>query len=162
MSHKTARCNPYLAFDGNCREAMTLYTETLKGKLELMTFAEAPFETPAEYKDKIMHCVLIFGDSALIMASDNWPGYDFAVGNNNHLVLSYTDVNEAARIFNALSEGGTVTMPFEDVFWGAKFGAFTDKYGVNWKVNCEESDLLATNLRYCTDVLNFSSDKNDT
>lgn len=40
-------------------------------------------------------------------------------------------------MFNALSEGGTVTMPLGDMFWGAYFGSCIDKFGVNWMVNHE-------------------------
>ena len=29
-----------------------------------------------------------------------------------------------------------MTMPLADMFWGALFGAVTDKFGVQWMVNC--------------------------
>jgi len=42
-----------------------------------------------------------------------------------------------ARKFDALAEGGTVTQPLVDTFWGARFGMVTDPFGVNWMLNGE-------------------------
>lgn len=44
-------------------------------------------------------------------------------------------IEETRRLFDALSEGGTVTMPLAAMFWGAYFGTFTDKYGINRMFN---------------------------
>ena len=60
--------NPYLAFNGNCREAMTIYKEALNGELNIQTFGESPLDVPPEHKDKVMHATLTFGD-AILMAS---------------------------------------------------------------------------------------------
>jgi len=85
-----------------------------------------------------MHASLEFGQ-AVIMASDTMPGQDVTFGNSNSVMLSVSDVIEAERIFNALSVGGNVVMPFGDAVWGAKYCMFTYKFGVNWIVNCEQS-----------------------
>ena len=53
------------------------------------------------------------------------------------IVLDFADVEEMTKAFDALSEGGKVTLPLQDTFWGAKFGLLTDAYGVNWMFNCE-------------------------
>jgi uncharacterized protein YndB with AHSA1/START domain len=42
------------------------------------------------------------------------------------------------RLFRELSEGGEVTMPLQDMFWGACFSSFRDKYGINWMLNCQQ------------------------
>lgn len=130
-------CNPYLGFNGNCREAMEFYTGVLKGELELMPMGEAPFEVPKEAADQIMHSIIRFGDGAQIMGSDGMPGKDFTFGTNNSISIACTDLVEAERIFTALAKDGEITMPFEDTFWGAKFGTLTDKFGVLWMVNCQ-------------------------
>lgn len=128
--------NPYLSFQGNCREAMTFYKNALGGELELMPYDGAPMEYPPECKDYVMHASLKFGNS-VIMAADSMPGMPLIQGNNNSLSISSNDVPEGERIFNAISAGGMVTMPFADTFWGAKFGMCIDKFGMNWMVNCD-------------------------
>lgn len=132
--------NPYLTFEGNCREAMNFYKEALNGELDVQTFENAPdpsaMGVPPEHLDKIMHARLSFGESVL-MASDGMPGHTFTRGNDIHISLDPKTVEATEKVFNALSEGGQITMPLQDTFWGAKFGMFTDKFGINWMINCE-------------------------
>ena len=136
MNKPQITASPFLTFEGNCRDAMTFYKDSVKGELEIMPFEGAPLEYPPDMKDKVLHSSLKFGD-ALIMASDSMPGAPVIKGNNNSISISHSDVAEGERIFNALSVGGNVIMPFADAFWGARFGMVVDKFGVNWMVNCE-------------------------
>jgi PhnB protein len=69
MEGTNTKLNPYLAFNGNCREAMTFYKDALHSELNIQTFGESPMEVPPEQKDRVMHATLTFGD-AIIMASD--------------------------------------------------------------------------------------------
>ena len=62
-------------------------------------------------------------------------GHKLIPGNNFYLSLEAENKPEAEKLFNALSKGGTVTMPLADAFWGAYFGMLTDKFGINWMVN---------------------------
>jgi PhnB protein len=73
------------------------------------------------------------------MGSDKFSGLgpELNMGNNFSLSANTKDINEADRIFNALSKGGKVTMPMENTFWGSYFGSLTDKFGINWMVNCD-------------------------
>lgn len=64
------------------------------------------------------------------------PGVSSQEGGNVTLSLNYTDVAEMEEQFTKMSDGETVTMPPEDTFWGAKFGMFTDKFGIKWMMNC--------------------------
>lgn len=134
-----AMLHPYLAFDGNCREAMTFYHGIFGGDIYFMTFGEAPMEGMAEEnKDRIMHASLTSGNLVL-MASDSMPGMSPEIVNGTAVSLSIAskDLAESKEIFQNLSDGGTVTMPFEPAFWGATFGMLTDKFGMHWMVNCE-------------------------
>ena len=72
-----------------------------------------------------------------IMASDVLPGMGPArvVGNHINISLHPSSKAEADRVFAALAEGGTVTMPLADQFWGDYFGSFVDRYGVPWMIN---------------------------
>jgi len=59
-------------------------------------------------------------------------------GNNIHINLEPETREETKRLYEALSDGGKVTMELQDMFWGAYYGSCTDKYGVNWMFNCAE------------------------
>ncbi len=63
-------------------------------------------------------------------------GFTVHFGNNVYISLEPDTKRETDRIFAALSAGGQVTMPLQDMFWGAYFGTCTDKYGVQWMFNC--------------------------
>ncbi len=128
--------NAYLTFAGTCKDALTFYAEILNGTTEFMPFGEAPMEMPEEAKSLIMHATLKFGNQ-ILMASDSMPGSPVEKGNNVSLSLAMESVEEGENIFTQLSEGGQVIMPYEKVFWNAMFGMCTDKFGIQWMVNCE-------------------------
>ena len=135
------KLNPYLTFNGNCKEALNFYREVLDGEITYMkTFAESEGQMPykKEYSEKIMHANLTVGDFQ-IMGSDNMgDDFPFEKGNNFSLSLEFKNEDEsAARIFSGLSENGHVIMPFKEVFWGGKFGMLTDQFGVQWMVSNE-------------------------
>ena len=132
--------NPYLTFDGDCEAAFKVYAKVLGGKIvAMMPHEGTPAEThvPAEWRKKILHARLVFGDSVL-MASDAPPGrFEKMQGFSVSLVMK--DPAEAERIFNAFADGGTVRMPLGETFWAVKFGMLTDRFGTPWMVNCEKA-----------------------
>lgn len=130
----------YLTFDGNAAEALAFYAQALGGKVAFsMTFGESPMgaETPAEYKNKIMHATLEARGHQL-MASDAPPGWTFEGHKGFSLSVQGSDVKEGEQLFNALAAGGKVTMPYAPTFWAAGFGMLVDKFGVPWMVNVEK------------------------
>jgi len=128
--------NTYLTFDGNCAEAMRFYERTLGGKLDLMTHAQSPMadQTPPGMADKIMHARLTF-DGGMLMASDAMAGHSYGGMKGFSLSLIYPTPAEAQRAFDALSEGGRVTMPVQKTFWSEAFGMLVDRFGTPWMVN---------------------------
>jgi PhnB protein len=126
----------YLNFDGQAREAMTFYQKCLGGELLQMTYADAPGESPADLKDRIIHACLTT-PSGKIMASDTMPGMPFQRGNEFWISLHCDSLEEIERVFAALGEGGTVESPLDDMFWGARFGTLADRFGVKWMFNYE-------------------------
>lgn len=93
-----------------------------------------------EDKNKIMHFSLPISQETMLMGSDTggeWAS-NFKEGNNFSLSINANSREEAEKLFNALSEGGQVTMPLADTFWGAYFGMWTDKFGINWMVNYDD------------------------
>ncbi len=135
--------NPYLTFSGNCRAALQTYAELFGGDIIAMqTFGASPMgaEMPDAAKDMVMHAQLKIGDR-LIMASDDPKGGTEIRG--FQMQTGFDTLAEARRVFDALAEGGVVTMPFDKTFWAAGFGMLRDRFGVPWMMNCD-SDGDAT------------------
>ena len=131
----------YLNFPGNTEEAFSFYQKTLGGELGgTMRYSEVPGMPPLSEGDqeKIMHISLQVGNGMLLMGTDllESMGHKCSAGNNLHISLAPTSRKEADEIFAGLSEGGTVTMPMKEMFWGDYFGSFSDRYGINWMINC--------------------------
>lgn len=133
------KVNPYLNFEGKAEEAFKFYQSVFGGELFIQKMSDAPGteNLSAEEKDYAMHVSIPIGDGQFLMASDCVPsmGHVLQRGNNNYISISPDSRDEATRIFNGLSEGGTVEMPLDDMFWGDYFGSFKDKYGVCWMIN---------------------------
>lgn len=133
--------NVYLTFSGNCREALHFYKESLKGEIaSLQTFGQAPVSVTDEYKDRVMHAEFK-ADGVYFMASDGMPGQPVEAGYNISMSLNTDNEKEQEDIFNRLSEGGRVTMPLQDTFWGARFGMLRDRFGIQWMLNCEKTTV---------------------
>jgi PhnB protein len=128
----------YLIFDGNCREAMTFYAQCLGTDAEVMTFDQMPGEHPAGAADRVMHARIPKGKGqTLLMASDTMHGRPYHPGNNFSISVNCESLEDIEKLFAAFSEGGKVTMPLENTFWGARFGMLIDKFGVHWMFNHE-------------------------
>ena len=128
--------NPYIAFKGNCREAIEFYKSALDAEvLFTQTVGESRMADmgPAE---NIMHCTIKVGDSTIMMCDDPRP--DAAAGGGNiSLAIGLNDPERAERVFGDLGKDGTVVMPLEKTYWAEAFGMVTDKFGVKWMVNCD-------------------------
>lgn len=140
-----ATVNIYLTFNGNCREAFDFYKSVFGGEYPYIgTFGEMPpadgQEVKEEDRDKIMHVTLPISQETILMGSD--AGCDHApnliMGNNFSISVNAESREEAVRLFNSLSADGRITMPMEETFWGAYFGMFADKFGINWMVNYDD------------------------
>jgi PhnB protein len=127
------KIQPYLMFDGRCEEALDFYKKAAGAKVEmLLRWKDGPDKSMCKpgNEDKIMHMQFKIGDTT-VMASDgdntgkpNFQGFALA--------LHTKDEAEVEKLFNALSEGGKVTMPLTKTFFSPRFGMLADKFGVNW------------------------------
>jgi len=132
--------NPYLNFNGECEAAFKFYEQVLGGKITFkMTWGEMPGadQFPAESHKLIMHAKLSVGNEVLMGADAPPDRYQQPKGINVSLHLK--DIAEGERIFNALSENGSVQMPFQQTFWSPGFGMCVDQFGIPWMVNCEQA-----------------------
>ncbi len=131
----------YLHFNGNCREAFEFYRSIFGGEFDLFnTFREGPEDMPLpdDVLDQVMHVAYPIGSSVL-MGSDVPEQFAPPPVQGSNFSISYQpESKEAAdELFAKLSDGGTVTMPMEDQFWGAYFGSCIDKFGISWQLNTE-------------------------
>lgn len=127
----------YLFFDGQCAEAMRFYARTLGGKLEpLMKYSDSPDPNAcaAGSGDLVMHTCLEL-DGRRLMASDAPPGHPAGKMGGFALSLHYSATQDAGRVFDALAQGGAVTMPLQKTFWVESFGMLTDRFGTAWMVS---------------------------
>src|SRR5277367_1151185 len=122
---------PYLSFNGQCAEAFQFYAECLGGKVEAtFPYGGSPMakQVPPEWHNKVMHARVIVGGQELTGA-DSLPaqheqpkGFSVSIG--------FETPEKAERAFQALAEGGTVTLPFQKTFWSAGFGMLVDRFGI--------------------------------
>lgn len=127
--------NPYLTFNGQCREAMTFYQQCLGGELVMQKIAESPMaaQMPSEAGANILHSSLTSGPIVL-MGSDMMCENKIR-GNDFFLCLNFTSDEEINACFAKLAEGGTIKMGLHQTFWGATYGEVIDKFGFNWALN---------------------------
>lgn len=130
--------SPYLIFNGDCEQALKYYEQTLGANIESINkFAGSPSaeHVPADWSDKVLHATFKV-DGNVLMASDAPPGH-YAQPQGISVAIGLNDRDKGERIFNALADGGTTTMPFQQTFWASGFGMCTDRFGIPWMVNCE-------------------------
>jgi PhnB protein len=135
----TTQLNAYLNFRDNAREAMQFYQSVFGGELRLSTFADIPEAgggDPAE-ADKIMHAFLATDDGLVIMAADTPASMEYRPAAGFSMSLSGEPADEARLrgYWDALAEGGSVTMPMDVAPWGDTFGMLVDRFGIPWMVD---------------------------
>jgi PhnB protein len=140
-----AHVSTYLNFPRNAEEAFNFYKSVFQTDFKgpISRFGDIPPQPgmpPLAEADKnlVMHVELPITDQHSLMGTDAPESLGFKVnaGNNVHIALETDTREEADRLFNALSAGGKITMPLQDMFWGAYYGSCTDRYGIQWMFNC--------------------------
>ncbi|MEZ4887749.1 MAG: glyoxalase/bleomycin resistance/extradiol dioxygenase family protein [Chitinophagales bacterium] len=130
--------NPYLTFNGNCREAMTFYKDCLGGTLHFQTIGDSPMadEIPFKFRDYILHATLT-KNKWVLMGSDIVAESGRVVGNSVSLMVHCSSEEEIRTCYQKMSDACQCSHPLESTFWGALFGGLTDKFGNQWLFNCE-------------------------
>jgi len=141
-----ASVSTYLNFPRTTWEAFNFYQSVFGGEFsgegvarlrDIPDMEGAPPMAEEDF-DLIMHIELPILNGYKLMGTDAPESMGFTVkfGNNSYINLDPDSREEATRIFNALSAGGKIEMKLQEMFWGAYYGSFTDKFGVNWMINC--------------------------
>jgi PhnB protein len=134
-----ALINPHINFNGNAEEAFTFYKSVFGGEFAMVMRVKdmnIPGREAGPDDDKIMHIALPIGQNVLM--GNDVPAEMGPVNeqeNRSKISISAESKEEADKLFNGLSAGGTVEFPIGDSPWGSYFGMFRDKYGIEWMVD---------------------------
>ena len=135
-----ALINPHINFNGNAEEAFNFYRSVFGGEFaKIIRFKEissAEYPVAEDDANKIMHIALPIGKN-ILMANDV-PAFLGQVNENENrskISISTESREEADKLFNGLSAGGSVEYPMGDSPWGSYFGMFRDKFGIEWMVD---------------------------
>ena len=131
----TVWLNPYLSFRDDAREAMTFYQSVFGGELTVSTFADFDASADPTEQDKIMHAQLETPDGLVLMGADTPEGMEYRPQAGISVSISGDDEARLRGYWERLSEGGSVTVPFEKAPWGDTFGMCVDRFGTSWVVN---------------------------
>ena len=127
----------YVSFNGRCEEALEFYKTSLGAQVtSLLRWKDIPdqsMKTPPGYEEKIANAAFRIGDTELM--ADDGMGEKAPEFKGMTLAIEVVDDAEAQRVFKALAEGGTISMPLMKSFWTSSFGMLTDKFSVPWMVN---------------------------
>jgi PhnB protein len=141
------KVNVYITFNGNCEEAFRFYRSVFGGEFQFLgRYKDVPPNEKEKFQpeneEKIMHVSLPISKETILMGCDSAEshGQGTVVGDNISLSLDTDTKDEAKKLFTALSNGGKIKFPIDETFWGAYFGALTDRFGINWTISCDAKD----------------------
>lgn len=144
---RMARVSTYLNFPGNTEEAFIFYRGVFETEFTgpIARFHEVPAEPgqptlPETMANLILHIELPILGGHILMGTDapESMGFTLRPGNVMHINLEPDSFDEAKHLYDALSAGGTVETPLQEMFWGAMFASFTDRFGIRWMLNCRK------------------------
>ncbi|ENN87792.1 hypothetical protein RHSP_47451 [Rhizobium freirei PRF 81] len=126
----------YLFFTTHCEEALAFYTACGLGQVTLLVRHGANGMSIADesLRGRVMHA-RFEGPGVLFFASDN---HDAEPMRGSAHILVIDDRASTDRIFALLADGATVTTPLGLQPWGSYYGKLTDRYGVQWMIDCKQ------------------------
>ena len=127
--------NTQLVFPGNCEAAFKVYEQCLGAQITfLLTYGDSPLaSTYPDLQDKILRATLRLANTTLSGTDASPVSYTPPHGFNLQLNLHRDE--DVQRIFNTLSDGGTVHVPLQKTFWAERYAVLTDRFGIPWKIN---------------------------
>ena len=126
------KATPHLVFNGQALEAANFYATALNAKIEnLSRYRDCMPDVPAEYLDKIVHLCLVLNDGKMGLC-DACPETQTAFGTGNIVTLHCDSEEQTAKIYAALTEGGSVRCPLQKTFFARQYAELFDRFGVAW------------------------------
>lgn len=132
--------NPWINFNGNAEEAFTFYKAVFGGEfvkvIRFKDLASDEFTVPDNEANKIMYIALPIGENNVLIGNDvpDFMGRVNEEENRSKISISAESREEADKLFNGLSAGGSIEGEIGDSPWGTYAGMFRDKYGIEWIV----------------------------
>ncbi|MCM3716072.1 VOC family protein [Halalkalibacter oceani] len=128
---------PYLMMNGNAKEAIQFYEQTLGAEvLTIITYRDMPDSPSEDLKELIAHAKIKIEEAALMFSDTPGPS-SITSGNQVTICISTNDVEKSKRFFEALTDGGRVKMPFQETSFSPGYGSVTDKFGVTFQIDTE-------------------------
>ena len=135
-----AKINPYLMLNGTAKAAAEFYQKVFNGTINnLLRYSDTGHELPESAKDYLVHANLSFEENT-IMFSDALPGNEQIYGDQVTLAYVTHCPDQAAKIFNALKDGGQILMDLQETFFSPAFGSLKDKFGIIWQISTEKKE----------------------
>ncbi|PSL19747.1 VOC family protein [Shimia abyssi] len=129
---------PYLKFYGTCEAAMTFYADLFGAtEVQILRYSDAPKSEGLPTSDAVMYSHIMVGEHTCLMASDLPPGSEPAPQQSVSVNHPVATIEEGKRIFEQLSAGGTITMPYAQTFFAPAFGMVQDRFGTHWMIGVE-------------------------
>ncbi|CUX80434.1 MAG: PhnB protein [Roseibaca calidilacus] len=127
---------PYLFFQGDCFEAMTLYADGLGGKVvAVMRNSDAPPEDQMPGGDEMIMHMAVQTDGGMIYASDN-PAEYYERPQGMRLHIEVTSLAEFDRLHDLLAKDARdIAMAPSETMWSERFAMFTDRFGTPWMLD---------------------------
>ena len=124
----------YLFFTENCALALDFYTQCGLGRVvEVVRYGDDGMRAGSDaMRGRIMHAKFE-GPGVQFYASDNDDAEPMR-GSAHHLMMD--DQDQTKRLFASLADGGVVTTPLGIQPWGFFYGKLTDRFGVQWMLDC--------------------------
>ncbi|MFC4102541.1 VOC family protein [Paenibacillus xanthanilyticus] len=134
----TFQVTPFITLNGTAREAIRFYESALEARVVfLQTYGEGPEDPahplPPHAKDRVAHSVLRIGEAELFVA-DSISDEPNAAGDRLQICITTPDTATSDRFFKALSEGGQVVMPLQEIYFSPAFGVLTDRFGITIQI----------------------------
>jgi PhnB protein len=137
--------SPWINFNGNAEEALTFYKSVFGGEftkiVRFKDIASAEVPVPENEANKILRIGLPISNGNVLIANDvpEFMGKVNENENRSKILINTDSKEEAERLFNGLSAGGSVEGPMGDSPWGSYAGMFRDKYGIEWLIEFSTS-----------------------
>jgi len=124
----------YLFFTDQCEAALDFYTKCGLGRVSaLMRHGDYGVPLASEgMRGKVMHS-RFEGPGLLFFASDN---HDAEPMRGSAHMLIMDDRATTDELFAILADGGKITTHLAVQPWGSYYGKLTDRFGVQWMLDC--------------------------